>query len=488
MLTVAAPITKNQELFYRALFDGMTDYIEIRLINGKKAQPLFLTLPELLHYPTPLDTNIYIGIFQRGKKGSGKIENCTKTNAIYLDFDGIERVEIEYRIEMAGLPQPSMIVNSGHGYHVYWLLDRAAGQEVKPLVDAMQRLLNADSRATDAARILRVPDTMNLKAEPVKCELVELNERRTSVQELERVLGIKAQARAAERPEGIQELAEVYFNGLHNMAAGVGKGERNFCTGRIVQTLKKLNYTQHEASEIVFRWNTLNRPQKPANELKKDIQTFWHELKYQYAGAAFSDERLQELNERFIDGSTRFFKSNETDTHNYDNHLLHPEIFKKVSGLTFAILSIIRLAESDGIGREHIAALCRRDKNDKNTAKSLKLLQEMGYIKAKKNGRKNLFMCSDKANYKRGYTAVGKSLHRSFIYGELKEQEYKLMILLENYAYDSKKEIYASTLTLALRSGQTDRAIRGKLKLLEHKQFIKQEIKKGQRYIRLIYR
>jgi hypothetical protein len=488
MLTAAAPITKDQELFYKALFDGSKDYIEIRLINDKKVQPLFLTFSELLHYPAPQDKNVYIGIFGRKAKGSGKIENCSNTRAIYLDFDGMELVEINYRIDNAGLPQPSMIVNSGHGYHVYWLLEQAAGQEVKPLIDKMAQLLEADTRATDLARILRIPDTMNLKGDPVKCELIELNSRRTSVQELESILKVKPQLTAADAKKSIQELAEVYFNGLHNMAAGVGKGERNFCVGRITQTLKKLNYTQQEAEKILFEWNTLNRPKKPANELKTEFKTFWYEAKYQYAGATFTDKRLQELNERFIDSQTRFFKGTESDTHNYDNHLLHPETFKKVSGLTFAVLSIIRLAESDGIGREHIAALCRRHDKDKNLNKSLKLLQEMGYIKVKKRGQKNLFVCSDKANYKRGYTAVGKSLHRSFIYGELKEQEYKLMILLENYAYDSKGEIYPGNVTLALRAGQSESTIKRNLTQLEHKQFIKRELKKGKRYIRIIYR
>lgn len=489
MAITTAPITRDQELFYKALFEGAENFIEIRLIDEKKAQPLFLSLDELLNYPTPQDTNVYIGVFQRRKKGSGKLENCSKTNAIYLDFDDMELAEINFRIDMAGLPQPSMIVNSGHGYHVYWLLEEATGFEIQPVIKELAALLHADQKATDPARILRVPDTMNVKGEPVQCELVEINDRRTPLKAFESVLKVKAQIEVIERLEGIPELLEIRFNGLNNMAAGVQKGERNFCTGRIVQTLKRLNYTKHETSEIVFRWNTLNRPKQSANVLKKDINKFWHESQYKYDGREFSDERLEEINERFIDDETAFFIGADDDEfHTYDNELLHPKTFKEVSGLTFAVLSIIKLAESDGIGRQHIAALCKRHGQDKNLAHSIKVLKNLGYIKVKKKGQKSLYLCSEKANYKRGYTAVGKSLHRSFIHGELKEQEYKLMILLENYAYDGKKEIFPNTATLALRSGQSDRTIRRNLTQLEHKQFIKRELKKGKQYIRIIYR
>lgn len=483
-------ITKDQELFYKALFNDTEDFIEIRLINKNEPKPkqIFLTFKELLNYPAPLDSNVYIGIFQRNKKGSGKIDNCSKTNAIYLDFDDMELEEINYRIDMAGLPRPSMIVNSGHGYHVYWLLEKAAGHEVQPIIKAMQALLKADPKAVDPARILRVPDTMNVKGEPVKCELVEINDHRTALEKFEDVLKVKAQAEITERVAGISELLEIRFNGLNNMAAGVEKGERNFCAGRIVQTLKRLNYTKHEAAEIVFRWNTLNRPRKPANELKKEINVFWHDDRYKYNGKEFSDPSLQELNERFIDSETEFLNSVEEESHHYDNELLKPQVFKEISGLTFAVLSIVKLAESDGIRREHIADLCKRDKHDRNLKQSLKILQNMEYITIKKKNRINYFVFSEKANYRRGYTAVSKSLHRSFIHGELKEHEYKLMILLELFAFDNKKEVYPSTATLALRSGQSERTIRRNLQQLEHKQFIKVYEQARKRNIRLIYR
>lgn len=483
-------LTRDQRKYFKVLFENATEYIEIRTINNKVEQT-FMKYDELLKYQPPMDTNIYVGMFERSRKKGDK-NSVKTTNVLYLDFDDVDLDTIMFLIDMKQVPQPTMIVSSGHGYHVYWKLDKPVGHEVEPVLKVLQVKLNADPKAVDVARVLRVPDTMNVKGVPVKAKLIECNMNEYSLQTFEELLGVEAAADLSTGAGVIKELAEIKFNGLNNMAAGVAKGERNFATGRIIQTLRRMNYTKQEATDIVMRWNRLNRPVKDVKELKRDINVFWYEFtdgnRYRYDGKTFSDDKLQELNERFTNDNTTYFNGDETDTHNYDNELLKPENFKNTSGLTFAVLSIIKLSENKGIRREHIADLCKRDKTDKNLRKSLKILEEMKYIKVKKDGRTNLYVFTEKANYRRGYTAVSKSLHRSFIYNELKEHEYKMMILLEWYAFDSKKELYPSNDTLAYRLNRTDRNIRMILKQLEHKQFIVIEYKKGKRFIRLIYR
>src|SRR5699024_9028308 len=129
----------------------------------ENVEQLFFTYNELINYPTPQDKNIYVGIYERNKKGSGRIDNCTRSNAIYLDFDNVTLDEIMFKIDMKNLPQPSMTIGSGNGYHLYWILDKPAGHELKPIIEALANKLNADTGATDIARVLRVPDTMNVK-------------------------------------------------------------------------------------------------------------------------------------------------------------------------------------------------------------------------------------------------------------------------------------------------------------------------------------
>lgn len=76
-------------------------------------------------------------------------------------------------IKATGLPAPSMIVNSGGGLHVYWVISRAlTPTEWQPystaLAEATKKLnLRCDTQCTvDSARVLRVPDTFNRKTEP----------------------------------------------------------------------------------------------------------------------------------------------------------------------------------------------------------------------------------------------------------------------------------------------------------------------------------
>lgn len=487
-------ITRDQEIFYNALFSNIESYVEIRLFNreGKKEGRFFLTVNDLFNYHTPQDKNVYIGIFERGTKRNGKIENCTRTNAIWLDFDNMELEEIKFRIDMAGIPQPSMIISSGHGYHVYWLLDKPRGHEVKPILDKLASTIHADTASTDIARVLRVPDTMNVKGHPVPCEMIEYNKNITSLERFEKCLGIKASKPIETRHTSgiIAELASIKFNGLNNMASGVGKGERNFCTGRIVQTLRRLNYTKQETINIVFRWNQLNRPIKQAEELKKDINTFWYEYadtnRLRYDGKEFSDTRLQELNKRFISDATTFFKGDDVNFGQYDNELLHPEKFKKIGGLTFAMLSIIKLKREKGIQREHLADLCSRNPFDKKLTGGLKQLEKLGYLTIKRKGKVYFYYYKEKPNFKRGFTSVPSLLDEAYLGKRITESEYKLMIILESYAFDNKREIFTSNKVLAYRMGVTEQTIKNNLKRLKHKIYIDTEFKKGKRYIVLL--
>lgn len=82
---------------------------------------------------------------------------------------------------------PSVVVSSGHGLHVYWLLDvpvtitEENRKEVMDTARKVQQLIrHAASRrgwhidpVADLSRILRVPGTLNYKSEPVRCEVID---------------------------------------------------------------------------------------------------------------------------------------------------------------------------------------------------------------------------------------------------------------------------------------------------------------------------
>ncbi len=89
-------------------------------------------------------------------------------------------------------PPPSAVVDSGGGYHCYWLLNEPyslatpdARKEIVKLQAAWVRLMGGDTAAKDLARVLRVPGTKNYKYTPPRdVAMVELSERRYALADL----------------------------------------------------------------------------------------------------------------------------------------------------------------------------------------------------------------------------------------------------------------------------------------------------------------
>jgi hypothetical protein len=99
-------------------------------------------------------------------------------------------------IKETGLPKPNVVVNSGGGFHIYWVMSRALSvDEWKPLAFALaeatkQHGLKCDTQCTiDCARVLRIPNTLNRKTEPPRpVQLISFREGDYSVESLEQSL------------------------------------------------------------------------------------------------------------------------------------------------------------------------------------------------------------------------------------------------------------------------------------------------------------
>ncbi len=127
------------------------------------------------------DAYFALATFQDGK--SRKATNVLQLKSLFLDIDcgpGKPYADKESAIyalagfvERYDLPEPTAIVNSGRGLHVYWGLIEPLSRDT--WVGMAHRLESAcrqyglmvdHSVTTDAARILRVPGTHNYKAFP----------------------------------------------------------------------------------------------------------------------------------------------------------------------------------------------------------------------------------------------------------------------------------------------------------------------------------
>ena len=202
----------------------------------RKAVPTLLKLVvlQLLRVADQERLNMFFGVCPRaGNKGRFDLAWQIRTvRALWTDIDHITVEEARIRVEKAGLPAPSIIVNSGNGVHLYWLLDAPyqiddAGElqpvetewlqspdgrkkprkyvlengdkvyldqrrhvsRLSPKAELIQDVLAGIAKAvggdhtTDLSRLLRIPGTFNRKdqrsgREPVPTVLVELDSQR----------------------------------------------------------------------------------------------------------------------------------------------------------------------------------------------------------------------------------------------------------------------------------------------------------------------
>lgn len=112
---------------------------------------------------------------------------------IDLDLDQYSKTEAFYEIYLKAaqgeIPKPTMIVDSGRGLHCYWRIDHApkgaayTWQELEDYLYKQLKPLGADIKATDSARVLRLPSTINSR-NGAMCEVLEDNDITYSMYEL----------------------------------------------------------------------------------------------------------------------------------------------------------------------------------------------------------------------------------------------------------------------------------------------------------------
>jgi hypothetical protein len=113
--------------------------------------------------------SIYFGAAARRSPDSGALENCSALPALFVDIDFKTTDERAARERLAVFPVvPSIVVNSGGGLHVYWLLREPIplqqdSRGARNLLRRLARALDADIQAAEPARVLRLPNTFNHK-------------------------------------------------------------------------------------------------------------------------------------------------------------------------------------------------------------------------------------------------------------------------------------------------------------------------------------
>lgn len=171
------------------LYDKSTDgYIQIFSLENGRVGKVFNTNNKALRdvvedIEGQLDFFITPNTFYKPYR---QVNNIRQFRALFMDLDTGEddKQFAAYKVfelsEEGLIPKPTMIVDSGRGIHVYWRIKNApyqalnTWQELQDLFYTKLKPLGADIRATDGARILRLPNTINSRNN-VECRVMWQN-------------------------------------------------------------------------------------------------------------------------------------------------------------------------------------------------------------------------------------------------------------------------------------------------------------------------
>jgi hypothetical protein len=101
-------------------------------------------------------------------------ENCSSINAFFVDIDG--RKDMDELTDIRKMLDPTIIVETGRGHHLYWVLEKPIYKEGlsqtewnnlvaqwEQIEQSLVTKLKGDPVVKDLPRILRLPDTIYWK-------------------------------------------------------------------------------------------------------------------------------------------------------------------------------------------------------------------------------------------------------------------------------------------------------------------------------------
>ena len=169
-----------QSDFFHQLYKDCEGLIEIRPLPGKSR---FFKIGEYdyiykfceIHHLS----NLFFGVATRDGVG-GKKENIINIPTVWCDFDFKVTSKNILTEKLSNFPyKPSIIILTGGGVHLYWRLVEATGKDEIPIVEDVNRRianeLSGDLNSVDAARILRIPNTINHKY-PARVKVLKINQ------------------------------------------------------------------------------------------------------------------------------------------------------------------------------------------------------------------------------------------------------------------------------------------------------------------------
>ncbi len=232
--------------------------------------------------------------FRRPRGGRGKNSDVSHFTALWtdLDFHGQEgpvREKLKEVLETFDSLKlkPSITADSGHGIHLYWLLDKIYPvDEARPYCVGLQKEFSVcdvgdagSDPINDPSRVLRLPGTDNWKdpSNPKPCFIVEATYQRYPLSAFaEFKADVKKSAEDLEE-ERIQRtmknLGKAKDPEIEIIKQGVGEGKRDNSAAKYAGYLFAKGLPVDKVEEILLEWNKLNHPPLEKDDIDRIIKS-----------------------------------------------------------------------------------------------------------------------------------------------------------------------------------------------------------------------
>lgn len=267
----------DRNSLFKNLYRRCSGYIELRAFPSTKI--IFISLgTDWLTIKKQVDKfcqeckdqNIYFGIATRNGKG-GKTENIISIPCVWveIDYKDISQEKVQEIIDKFPF-KPTIIIKTGGGVHLYFLLEQPVdlkrSTDVRKVNDWIRlELSNLGGcqldNIGDIPRILRLADTINHKYEhkPL-CEVAAINSNIYTLDDF-----LKKIPKAFEKEQDKKPLRELY--------SGTTEGHRNTDLTRLVGSWVSNGLTFDECFENALLWNDKNNPPLPEEEINAVIRS-----------------------------------------------------------------------------------------------------------------------------------------------------------------------------------------------------------------------
>jgi len=280
----------NRYEFLKQLYEYSDGKIELRALPSKKRT--FLSLDNLRGIDAfcakHANENLYFSIATRD--GGGTKSHIQHIPAAWVDLD-FKNIPQPHADKLIGecLGQPTFVVESGNGYHVYWKFKEPWGKsniaDHEKLLRQLAVYFSGDLAATDSSRILRLPDSRNFKYKPPRrVKVLFASKHEYDLSDFDFLADAATLANDPHGSEHINSTHTLYKGATSESATcpqhGATKRNISFCEGsrdetlfRIANHLVKGNMPRQEIEIILQFIASKCDPPFPKNEVAAKIKS-----------------------------------------------------------------------------------------------------------------------------------------------------------------------------------------------------------------------